>query len=313
MTDLILHHYPMSPFAEKVRTVLGFKQLAWRSVIIPTVMPKPDLLALTGGYRKTPVLQMGADIYCDTALICEVLDHLQPAPGLYPQGQKGLALILAQWADSTLFWAAMGHNLQKPGMAELFSGAPPQDVKAFAVDRSAMAQGMTRPRPQDATVAYRSYLRRLASMLDGQDFLLGNSPCMADFAAYHPLWFTRTQTPGMAGILQATPAVLAWMDRLAALGHGQQSPLSATEAIAICAQSTRAAGQNDDYFQDDHSIALGSRVSITPESFGTEPTTGELVAASRTRYTLRRQDPRAGVVHVHFPRVGYALKSGETS
>jgi glutathione S-transferase len=313
MTDLILHHYPMSPFAEKVRAVLGFKQLAWRSVIIPTVMPKPDLLALTGGYRKTPVLQMGADIYCDTALICEVLDHLQPAPGLYPQGQKGLALILAQWADSTLFWAAMGHNLQKPGMAELFSGAPSQDVKAFAVDRSAMAQGMTRPRPQDATVAYRSYLRRLASMLDGQDFLLGNSPCMADFAAYHPLWFTRSQTPGMAGILQATPAVLAWMDRLAALGHGQQSPLSATEAIAICAKSTRSAGQNDDYFQDDHGIPLGSQVSIAPESFGTEPTTGELVAASRTRYTLRREDPLAGVVHVHFPRVGYALKSGETS
>jgi glutathione S-transferase len=308
MSELILHHYPMSPFSEKVRAVLGFKQLAWRSVIIPTVMPKPDLLALTGGYRKTPVLQIGADIYCDTALICEVLDHLQPAPGLYPQGQKGLALILAQWADSTLFWAAMGHNLQKSGLAELFAGAPLEAVKAFAADRSAMAQGMTRPRPQDATVAYRSYLRRLASMLDGQDFLLGHSPCIADFAAYHPLWFTRTQTPGVAGILHATPAVLAWMDRIAALGHGQLSPLTATEAIAVCVQSTRAGGQNDDYFQDDHGIALGSRVSITPESFGTEPTTGELITASRTRTTLRRQDPRAGVVHVHFPRIGYALK-----
>lgn len=106
MQNLILHHYPMSPFSEKVRAVLGFKKLVWQSVQVPTVMPKPDLLALTGGYCKTPVLQMGSDIYCDTALISDVLEQLQPSPSLYPEGQKGLARTLAQWADSTLFWAA---------------------------------------------------------------------------------------------------------------------------------------------------------------------------------------------------------------
>jgi len=308
MSDLILHHYPMSPFSEKIRAVLGFKKLAWQSVLIPTVMPKPDLLALTGGYRKTPVLQIGSDVYCDTALICDVLEHLQPTPTLYPEGQKGLARTVAQWADSTLFWAAMGYNLQKPGMAELFAGAPVEAVKAFTADRGAMAQGLSRPRPADATGAYKSYLRRLADMLEGQSFLLGRAPSIADFAAYHPLWFTRTQVPGMAGILQATPQVLVWMDRMAALGHGQLTRLSATEAIAVCASETRAAGIKDDYFQDDHGIALGAWVSISAESFGNEPTEGQLVAATRTRYTLRRTDPRAAVVHVHFPRVGYALK-----
>lgn len=308
MPDLILHHYPMSPFSEKVRAVLGFKKLAWQSVLIPTVMPKPDLLALTGGYRKTPVLQIGADIYCDTALICDVLEHIQPSPTLYPAGQKGLARTLAQWADSALFWAAMGYNLQRSGMAELFAGVPIDAVKAFAADRSAMAQGLNRPRPLDAMGAYQSYLRRLADMLDGQDFLLGDAPCMADFAAYHPLWFTRTQVPGMAGILQATPAVLGWLDRMAALGHGQMSRMTAAEAIAVCADAPAAIGVADDYFQDDHGIALGSLVSVSAESFGAEPTVGELVAATRTRYTLRRRDARAGVVQVHFPRVGYALK-----
>lgn len=308
MPDLILHHYPMSPFSEKVRAVLGFKKLAWQSVLIPTVMPKPDLLALTGGYRKTPVLQIGADIYCDTTLICDVLEHLQPSPTLYPAGQKGLARTLAQWADSTLFWAAMGYNLQKPGMAELFAGVPIDTVKAFAADRSAMAQGLSRPRPLDAVGAYKSYLRRLADMLDGQKFLLGDVPCIADFAAYHPLWFTRTQVPGMAGILQATPVVLGWLDRMAALGHGQMSPLTAAQAIAACANAPAATEVNDDYFQDDHGIALGSQVSVSAEIFGAEPTVGELVAATRTRFTLRRHDARAGVVQVHFPRVGYALK-----
>ncbi len=89
MTDLILHHYPESPFAEKARLVLGHKKLPWKSVHIPAVMPKPDVVALTGGYRRTPLLQVGADIYCDTALIADVLEHVQPEPTLYPPHLKG--------------------------------------------------------------------------------------------------------------------------------------------------------------------------------------------------------------------------------
>ncbi len=52
MTDMILHHYETSPYAEKVRLGLGLKGLAWASVEIPVIMPKPDLTALTGGYRQ---------------------------------------------------------------------------------------------------------------------------------------------------------------------------------------------------------------------------------------------------------------------
>ncbi|MDP2019355.1 MAG: glutathione S-transferase N-terminal domain-containing protein, partial [Hydrogenophaga sp.] len=125
MADLILHHYPMSPFSEKVRLILGHKQLAWKSVLIPSVMPKPDVVALTGGYRRTPFLQIGADIYCDTALICDVLEHHQPAPTLYPEHNKGIARVLAQWADSTLFWAAMAYTLSPKGAAALFANQPP--------------------------------------------------------------------------------------------------------------------------------------------------------------------------------------------
>ncbi|MDH5175928.1 MAG: glutathione S-transferase N-terminal domain-containing protein, partial [Gammaproteobacteria bacterium] len=54
MSELILHHFDWSPYAEKVRVLLGIKGLAWRSVQIPMISPKPDLTALTGGYRKTP-------------------------------------------------------------------------------------------------------------------------------------------------------------------------------------------------------------------------------------------------------------------
>ena len=309
MSDLILHHYPTSPFSEKIRLVLGYKNLAWKSVIIPAIMPKPDVLALTGGYRKTPFLQIGSDVYCDSALICDVLEHIQPTPTLFPDSHKGIARVLAQWADTTLFWAAMAYNLQPKGAASMFEGAPVEAAKAFGADRAAMSTGMTRLRPADATAAYKSYLRRIANMLDGQNFLMGSASCVADFAVYHPLWFSRKRVPIMAGILDATPAVLHWMDRMEALGHGQMEKYTATESIAACVDSTRADTPFDQIFQDEHGIPLGSRVTIAAENFGQEPTEGELVAATRTRYTLRREDARAGTVHVHFPRIGYVLRA----
>jgi glutathione S-transferase len=313
MTELILHHYPESPFSEKVRLILGHKKLPWLSVRIPAVLPKPDLVALTGGYRRTPVLQIGADIYCDTALICDVLEHVQPEPTLYPPHLKGVARIFAQWADSALFWAAMTYNSQPKGAGQVFPNA--EAAQAFMADRKAMRTNMTQHRLGDATAAYRSYLRRVAHMADEHDFLFGAEPCLADFAAYHPLWFTRTRTPVLADIFQATPSLLEWMERMSALGHGRFDKLSAQDAVAVAERSEPLPpGQNllvDSAFQDDHGIPLGTRVTITAEAFGPEPTEGVLMAATRTHYSLRREDPRTGPIHVHFPRIGYALRKAE--
>lgn len=317
--ELILHHYQTSPFSEKVRLILGAKKLPWKSVEVPRIAPKPDVVALTGGYRRTPFLQVGSDIYCDTALICEVLEHVQPEPALFPVGQKGLSRLVAQWADDKLFWAAMAYNFAPQGIAQMFGGspdAPPEKwgavAKVFADDRGKMRVGMPRMPLGDATSAYKGYLRRIAHMVDEQPFLMGSAPCVADYAVYHPLWFTRTQTTVMAGILDATPSVLAWMDRMAAIGHGSSTPMTAAAAIAVCAASKGSQSLlHGSTFQDDHGIPLGSRVTITAESFGPEPTDGELVAATRTHYTLRRSDERAGTVHVHFPRIGFILKKAE--
>ncbi len=311
MSDLILHHYPQSPFSEKIRLVLGYKGLAWQSVVTPSIMPKPDLQALTGGYRRAPVLQVGADIYCDTALICDVLEHAQAEPTLYPPQAKGIARILAQWADTTLFWTAMAYNTQPRGLADLFAKAPPGAAQAFGQDRGAMSAGMTRLRPADAAAAYHSYLRRLANMLEVQPFLLGQAPCIADFAAFHPLWFTRVGTPALAAVFEATPAVIEWMDRMTALGHGTMHKLGAADAVAVAVAATPLPISDAEPFQDEHGIALGSQVSISAESFGPEPTYGELVAATRMHYTLRREDDRAGTLHVHFPRIGYVLKKAD--
>jgi glutathione S-transferase len=144
-------------------------------------------------------------------------------------------------------------------------------------------------------------------MLHGQDFLLGSAPCIADFAAYHPIWFTQNITSDVAAVLDATPEVLAWLDRMKAIGHGPSQKFNAEQALGVAREATPLA-VTADVFQDDHGIPLGSPVVIAADNFGLEPTEGELLAATRTRYTLRRTDERAGTVHVHFPRVGFTLK-----
>jgi glutathione S-transferase len=307
MSDLILHHYPTSPFAEKVRLILGHKQLAWKSVFIPMIMPKPDLTALTGGYRKTPVLQIGADIYCDTALICDVLEQIAPTPTIHPEAVQGAARIVAQWADSALFTTAMAYNFQPAGVAQVFAGAPAEGVQAFVADRTAMRGGAARMASSDATGTYKSYLQRVDNMLHGQNFLFGDQPCVADFAVYHPLWFTQERTPALAGILDATPEVKTWMARMKAIGHGSPGKCNGQEALQTARSSTPGVVKGE-VFQDEHGIALGTQVVIAADNFGLEPTEGELIAATPTRYTLRRTDDRAGTVHVHFPRVGFTLK-----
>ncbi|NDC61732.1 MAG: glutathione S-transferase family protein [Betaproteobacteria bacterium] len=304
---MILHHYPVSPFAEKIRAILGFKQLDWQGVMIPSVMPKPDLMPLTGGYRKTPVLQIGADIYCDTALIADVLEHLAPTPSLYNHAPKGLVRSLAHWADNLLFPVAMAYNFQPQGAAMVLEKLPSETSKVFAADRQAMRGGAARMHHADATAMYKSHLRRIANMLEGQTFLLGDLPCLADFSVYHSLWFTRMQVPVLAGIMDATPGVEAWLERIASFGHGQMTTITAEAALHTAKGATPQA-LAEEHFQDEHGFPLGSQVTIAAESFGTEPTPGELVAATRTRYTLLRQDDQVGKVHVHFPRMGFVMK-----
>src|SRR4030081_3825534 len=193
MADIILHHYPTSPFSEKVRVVLGYKQLDWKSVHIPTVMPKPDVVALTGGYRRTPVLQIGADIYCDTELIARTLDAHTPTPPLYPAKHAATAVALAQWADSILFLASAVLFSQREVLTQVFGGRDDL-LQAFVADRVAMRKGAPGRRPTaiEARMLVEGFARRFdAQLAQGSQWLVGETPTIADFSVYHALWFVR--------------------------------------------------------------------------------------------------------------------------
>src|SRR5690606_36531334 len=126
---------------------------------------KPDVVALTGGYRRTPFLQIGADVYCDSALMCRVIDRLHPEPALYPAAASGAQQLVAQWADSTLFWTVIPYPLQPAGLAQVFEGLSPEAMQAFAADRAAMNAGTRRIHPLMAASHLHNYLPWLDDML----------------------------------------------------------------------------------------------------------------------------------------------------
>ena len=310
MSELILHHYDASPFAEKARLMLGYKQLSWRSVEIPRVMPKPDLIALTGGYRKTPVLQVGADIYCDTALIARRLEAEKITPSLFPEGHELTAASFTQWADAVMFQHAVTLVFQPASIAVRMGKLPPAAQQAFVADRAALFSGgsATRLPLEQAKLQWPVMMARLQQQLGREegDFLFGEAS-VADFAMAHPLWFLKG-THVTAPLVDDYPDVAAWLGRVLGFGHGAHSPLSAEEAIAIAHDAVPAALPDED-FSESLGLKVGQQVNVAATDYGVDPVQGELLCVADESIILRREDERAGTVHVHFPRLGFRIEA----
>ncbi|MCD5993981.1 glutathione S-transferase family protein [Pseudomonas sp. CDFA 602] len=308
MSELILHHYPTSLFAEKARLMLGYKGLSWRSVTIPSIMPKPDLTALTGGYRKTPVLQVGADIYCDTALMARRLEQEKVSPTFYPEGQEFTVAGFAAWADSVLFLHAVSLVFQPESLAVRFAKVPPEAAKAFIADRSTLFNGGNASRlpAEQARHQWPTLMSRLQLQLSRNgDFLFGE-PSIADFSVAHALWFLK-QTPVTAPFVDDYAGIAAWFARVLDFGHGAPSDLSSADAVEIAKNATPAA-LPEEHFVDPNGFKAGDQVAISAIDYGVEAVEGELAFAGTEELILRREDDRAGTVHVHFPRFGFRIE-----
>jgi glutathione S-transferase len=300
MSELILHHYDISPYAEKIRTILGFKGLRWRSVHIPIVMPKPDLTALTGGYRLTPVLQVGSDVYCDTKVIARRLERERPEPTLFPRGTAALERAMSIWGESIFL------PLVTLGVA---SGAFDAE---FMEDRKKMIPGGFDVAQAQALVPSRmDHIRANLDLLerqlgDGRSFVLGDACSLADFSVYHPLWAIR-RNAAAAGWFEPLPHVRGWLDRVAAFGHGTPEETTAADALRIARESKPATTPAADP-GDAVGRRVGDRFQAFPEAYGRDPVVGELVASDAHEVALRREDPRVGEIVVHFPKEGVVIQ-----
>ena len=302
MPDLILHHYDTSPFSEKVRKVFAHKNLAWHAVEQPTIMPKPHLIPLTGGYRRIPVLQIGADIHCDTQLIVRTIERLHPQPSLYPGGSEGTCHVWNLWADRMMFFtttsilfALIGHHVPKE----------------FIDDRTKMMPGRVNfeeiPKmAPHAKEQCRAYAQLIAAQLaDDRSFLLGEEFSLGDAACYHPVWFLRNFPPA-AVVFDEFPKLVEWAERIKALGHGRRSEMSTAEALRIAKDSRPATVRSTDAHEP-NGVKPGDRVTVTPDDYGFDPVDGEVVTSSVHEIAIRRHDQQLGELVVHFPRIGFRV------
>lgn len=306
-SEIILHNYPQSPVAEKVRVALGIKGLFWRHVEIPRLAPKPMLTKLTGGYRRTPVMQIGADIYCDTQYILQELERRYPSPTFFPTKDAGLIWALSRWTDGAMFDLAVKIVLGSAGEAL---------PKEFAEDRGRLYFGSdwaARLKAANANLPHLAAQMRAplhwvnAQMSDGRAFLLGDDPAAIDAQLYHLVWFLRGRWDQGPAFLSEFADLVRWEENVRNIGHGAIVEMSPEDAILRAKAHEPATARIVDA-HDPQGLKPGMRVVVSPDLDGGEqPVEGAVVVADCERIALQRFDPEVGNLCVHFPRVGYRV------
>lgn len=303
MADLILHHFDISPFAEKIRLVLGIKGLAWRSVQIPMIMPKPKLTALTGGYRKTPVLQIGADIFCDTQCIARALEQRCREPSLFPAGSEGLTLALSAWSDKAFFEPGAGLSM---GTNQEIPEPLLEDRKAFFNFMDFDTLPTSLPHLYGQLRAHTALVDRQLS--DGRPYLLGEVASWADVLAYFVIWMSRANIAEASGLFSTFESLESWERRMVSIGHGKRSEMTDDDALAVARDAAADTAVSVDP-ADPLGLSAGQAVTVAPDDYGIVPVAGELVRLTIDEVAIRRTDPLAGEVVVYFPRIGYRVEA----
>jgi glutathione S-transferase len=301
MAEIILHQYATSPFSEKVRKILAHKKVSWRSVEQPVIMPKPKLTPLTGGYRRIPVMQIGAEIWCDTGIIARKLEELFPEPTIYPGASEGLCQIVSQWADRRFFFSTT------PAIFEKLAASVP---KEFIEDRSKMMRGANFTELLQTAPDARNQIRAFLAMIDRQvaerPFMLGNAFSLADAACFHCVWFLRIEPTSFA-LAQSNANLMRWFERIEAMGYGEVRPMDPDEALKIARESNPSTRVADDP-GDPNGLKPGTRVSVTPDDYGFDPVSGRVVANSTWEIAVEREERGLGVLVNHFPKVGFSIR-----
>jgi glutathione S-transferase len=304
MNTPILHHYEFSTFSEKIRTALGFKQLAWKSVDIPGLPPRPLLTPLTGGYRRAPVLQVGADIYCDTHAILGALERIKPTPSLFPAGKEGLARGLGFAWERQMWVPTIGVLVHFIG-----EHIPPEFLKdrkegylGIDISKEAMA-----PQFEEHVQFVRGQIAWLAQNLNTHKYILGDQLSAADLACWQTIYLLRKNCPPEVDALLHLGPITPWYDSITALGHGTSTTMTSEEAFEVAKSSKPQAVTHIKPSNSSEGIAVGAKVSVTPEDNARVPVVGTLVASDAFNIVIHRHDDAAGDLHIHFPRLGYTL------
>lgn len=194
---IALYDNPFSPFTRKVRMVLRFKGLAFRSIDALALAKLPDLVRLHPR-AEVPVLVDGNVVVADSADIVAYLEDLRPEPSILP-GDAAARAKARRWqrlADRVL--DAILHDISLWGWPTHHREdvPPPGLVEAGHRD-------------------LRLLLDMLEADLDGGDFACGEAPSIADFALFPHMPSLRLV--GVNVEARRWPSVAAWMRRMRGL------------------------------------------------------------------------------------------------
>lgn len=304
-----LHHYEPSPYAEKIRAMFGLAAAPWSSVLSPPYPPRPNVDPLAGGYRRIPIAQVGADIFCDTALIATEVAQRTGHPELAPTVSDSGARSLVQRAEGDVFFSAITSANPLKLLAKLVLTNGPGGAINFVRDRTAMMKKATVRPPQGKAAAelFKAFLADLDAHLAERQTLEGTEMAYADFSAYHPVWLALSV--GTAGSLKRFENARRWVERMQALGQGRRREAAPEEAFSAAEQSVPRALPS---LGEEHDL-LEKEVLIAPSDYGQVGVRGRLVGVFADRRVLLRETERFGDLHVHFPRSGYSVTSASAS
>lgn len=299
---LILHQYDISPFSQKAQKMMGLKELSWQSVEMPMIAPKPDVEALTGGYRGTPVLQIGRDVFIDNWMIARALDEFDASgPAINAQGGLREAALYA-WGErlfTPLLHAALA-AYQSEWDADFLA-----DRKRVFPDVDFDTLDVSDP---DRRSQVRAYLGTVEAQLGlDQDFLGGAQADSCDIHVWGMVWMIHSALPALMPIVETFPRLTDWYERVSAFGTGDREDVK----IDVAWQSLKdgpARPLPDTPDQEPLAPWVGEVVDIAAGSADRGSASGRLLAVDHEQVVLGVEPISGEAAQVWFPRFGYHLR-----
>lgn len=298
MSVPILYHYPMSPYSEKLRLTMGLLQRPWLSAQVAAYPPRAALAAVVGGYRRIPVLQIGAHIYCDTRLAFAAL--MGDESGYLSLTDRDEAL--RQWAEQEVFFAVIAASSHYRALRYLTRELSILGLLRFLRDRIVMTRdaSIIQPDAKTARDVLSSFVSHLDDRLTENAYLSGPEMGYLDLCCFHPLWMACQIDPRVTA--RCSSAVRAWFKKIQDIGHGEFSP--ATPQIiadAIAEQTDFSGGVVEPPY------LVAEPVTVRPSDYARDASSGMLVSLDGRRIVLERPLSEGGRVFLHFPRHGFEI------
>ena len=226
-----LYGWPVSPYTQKTRSYLKTRGIPFEEVQ-PTTLMLARRIKRAVGQAIMPTVQLDDGTWLqDSAVIIDWMEDAHPEETIAPPGptQRLAARLIELYADEWLPMAALHYRWNVP------------DNAAFALDEFGryglpwLPLALSRPLSRRIGGKMAGYLPRLGvteqtiaglesvttgliaglqDHLSRHDFLLGQRPCIGDFALFGPLWAHLYRDPGTTALFDAAPAVRAWLARL---------------------------------------------------------------------------------------------------